>query len=245
MRIPKVIHKIVITDDGDIPPFGERLSAAVDTWTQKNEGYTVKMYSGKACERYIAEHFTQEHLDVYMTLKPYAFRADYFRQLVLLREGGWYSDLRQVCLEPLDALNARGKDYYCCTDCPPNQMCMYNAFIGAVPDHPITQKYIDLIHWNVAHEHYGLDCLYTTGPGVFMNAAIDHLRAHMNDCFLGSHTSEECITFAGTPIVKCKYNNASGADNRDLRGSNNYGHMWMARDVYDTSRARKHGGNPS
>jgi len=34
-------------------------------------------------------------------------------------------------------------------------------------------------------------------------------------------------------MIKCKYNNARGADNSDLGGTNDYGKMWRERDVYD------------
>lgn len=228
--IPKCIHKIIITDDGKIPTFNPKLKDAIETWYRMNPGYKVKWYSGQDVERYIEEHFDERTLAAYRKVKPYAFKCDFARQLILYREGGWYSDLRQVCLHPLHTLPKR--KYYVARDCPPNQLCLYNALIGAVPEHPITKKYIDTIIFNIEHEHYGLDCLYVTGPGVYMQAAIDYLRAHPEECFVGVHTTDEHVEFGGVKFVKCKYNDAKGADNRDVNGTNDYGIMWRHRNVY-------------
>jgi len=109
---------------------------------------------------------------------------------------------------------------------------MYTAFIGSVKEHPISKKMIDLLLWNVKQRHYGIDCLYPTGPGAYMNSAIDYVRAYPEKCVIGQHTSDEHVVFGGTRVLKCKYNSAKGADNSDLGGTNDYGVMWRNRDVY-------------
>jgi len=228
--IPKVIHKIIITDDGNIPKFPPKLKEAVETWYRLNPNHRVRWWSGRECENFIKEHFDERTFAAYAKLKPYAFKCDFVRQLILYKEGGWYSDLRQVCLRSLDELPPRA--FCAARDCPPNQLCLYNALVGAVPEHPITKKYIDTMIFNIEHDHYGLDCLYVTGPGVFMHAAIDHLRAHPEECLVGLHTVDEYVSFGGVKFVKCKYNNARGADNSDMKGTNDYGDMWRKRNVY-------------
>lgn len=230
--IPKVIHKIIITDDGNIPVFPEEFQKAIDSFRTMNPGYQIRMYSGKDCVAYIQKHFDQKTLNMYHALKPYAFKCDLMRQLILYHEGGWYSDIRQVCLIPLDRLNEIGKEYYTSVDCPPNQTCMYNAFIGSVAKHPISKKMIDLISWNVEHEHYGLDCLYVSGPGAYMTASVDYLRTFSEKCIVGQHAADEHVYFGNVKCIMCKYNNAKGADNTDLTCTNDYGKMWVNRDVY-------------
>lgn len=227
--VPKVIHKVIICDDGKVPAFPDGMKRALESFYRLNPGYKVKVYSGDACVEYIKTHFGDEVLDAYLTLKPYSFKCDLMRHLILFTEGGWYSDIRQVCLEPLDA---HGREYVTSLDAPPNQLCMYNAFIGSVPAHPISKKMIDLILWNVRQRHYGLDCLYPTGPGAYMNAAIDYIRAHPEKCLVGQHMPDGHVTFGAVRVIKCKYNDAKGADNTDLPGTNDYGVMWRARDVY-------------
>ena len=232
MSIPKVIHKIIIVDEGNIPTMPEGMKKALESWYRMNPDYKVKIYSGEDCVEYIKTHFDDEVLKAYNTLKPYSYKCDLMRHLILYNEGGWYSDIRQVCLEPLNTLSNLNREYYTSLDCPPNQMCMYTAFIGSVKEHPISKKMIDLLLWNVKQRHYGIDCLYPTGPGAYMNSAIDYVRAYPEKCVIGQHTSDEHVVFGGTRVLKCKYNSAKGADNSDLGGTNDYGVMWRNRDVY-------------
>ena len=229
--IPKVIHKVLIVDDGKIPEIPEGINKAIETWYRLNPGYKVKIYSGESCINYIKQHFDDEVLKAYQTLKPYAYKCDLMRHLIVYNEGGWYSDIRQICLEPIDNLSSSNKEYYTSVDCPPNQMCMYNAFIGSIPKHDISKKMIDLVLWNVKQRHYGLDCLYPTGPGAYMNASIDYIRAYPDKCMIGQHTPDEHILFGNHKFIKCKYNNARGGDNSDLTGGNDYGEMWRNRDI--------------
>ena len=197
-----------------------------------NPGYKVKIYSGDDCIEYIKKYYNDETLEAFNAIKPYSYKCDLMRHLILYNEGGWYSDIRQVCLQSIETLSSMNKEYYTSVDCPPNQMCMYTAFIGSIPKHDISKKMVDLVLWNIKYRHYGLDCLYPTGPGAYMNASIDYVRAHPEKCTIGQHTSDEHIQFGEHKFIKCKYNNAKGADNSDLPGTNDYGDMWRKREVY-------------
>jgi hypothetical protein len=230
--IPKVIHKVIIVDGGEMPVLPDGIKNAIETFYRKNPDYKVKLYSGNACVEYIKQHFDEEVLNAYNTLKPYAYKCDLMRHLILYNEGGWYSDMRQICLAPIDKLNDLNKEYYTSLDCPPNDMCMYTAFIGSVSKHPISKKMFDLILWNVKQQHYGLDCLYPTGPGAYMNASIDYIRKYPQKCLVGQHTNDEYVRFGDINFIKCKYNNARGADNSDIKCGNDYGVMWRNRQVY-------------
>lgn len=230
--IPRVIHKIIIVDGGKMPKLPDGMKKSLETFYRMNPGYKVKIYSGDDCVKYIKEHYDNEILEAFNTIKPYSYKCDLMRHLILYNEGGWYSDIRQVCLQSIETLSSMNKEYYTSVDCPPNQMCMYTAFIGSIPKHDISKKMIDLVLWNIKHRHYGLDCLYPTGPGAYMNASIDYIRAYPEKCTIGQHTSDEHIQFGQYKFIKCKYNNAKGADNSDLPGTNDYGDMWRNREVY-------------
>jgi len=231
--IPKLIHKVIIVDGGVMPKLPEGMNKAIETWYRLNPEYKVKIYSGESCVNYIKQHFDDDILKAYQTLKPYALKSDFIRQLILYNEGGWYTDVRMICLKPLSELGDR--DFYACLDTPQQQICMCNGFIGAVPKHPITKKMIDIICWNINQKHYGLDCLCSTGPGAYINACIDHIRVHGDKCHIGEHVienDEQYMRYGDMYIVKVKYNNARGADNSDLAGTNDYGKMWRNFDIY-------------
>ena len=192
--IPKVIHKVLIVDGNDFPSMSSGMKKALASFTDKNPGYEMRLYNGNDCTEYIKKHYDQRTLECFDKLKPYAYKCDLFRQLVLYQEGGWYSDIRQVCLEPLEELNALKKEFYVSRDCHLNPRYMYNAFIGSVPKHPITKKTIEKLMWNIEHEHYGIDCLCTTGPGAFVEGAVDYLRFQPDKCCVGRHLLNEKTT---------------------------------------------------
>ena len=233
--IPKIIHKVIIVDGGKMPQIPEGMNKAIETWYRLNPGYKIKLYSGESCENYIKQHFNDDVLKAYHSLKPYAYKSDLMRQLILYREGGWYTDMRMVCLQPLESLNALNRDFYACIDTPQKQVCMCNGFIGSEPGHPIAKKMIDIILWNIGNRHYGMDCLAPTGPGAYINACIDHVRKFPHACLIGKHVidnGEQFMDFDIGRIAKVKYNNARGADNSDIIGGNDYGEMWRNWDIY-------------
>ena len=235
MSIPKVIHKIIIVDEGNIPTMPEGMKKALETWYRMNPGYKLKIYSGDDCVEYIKKHFDEEILEAYRALKPYSFKCDLMRHLILYNEGGWYTDMRMISMEPLDTLNHLNKEFYVCIDKPQQQFCMCTGFIGSVPKHTISKKMIDIILWNVKQNHYGIDCLSPTGPGAYVHACVDYLRMYPEKCMVGEHViegGEQFIRYHNLRIVKVKYNNAKGADNSDVGGTNDYGEMWRSHDVY-------------
>ena len=231
--IPPLIHKIMIVDGGKPAEFTKGIEDAIQTFRDKNPFHTLKIYSGNDCETFIKKHYEEEILECYHAIKPYAYKSDFFRYLLLYRLGGWYSDIRQVALASFDDLD---KEFYCAADAPPNQLCMYNAIIGCVPNHPIMKKVIDMCVFNIKQKHYGLDCLYITGPGVLMSACIDFIRKEPTKYGIGKHIIDRdgagYVCFEKKLFIKNKYNNAKGADNSDVSGTNNYGKMWVNWQVY-------------
>ena len=218
-----------------MPQLPEGMNKAIETWYRLNPGYKVKLYSGESCENYIKQHFNDDVLKAYHSLKPYSYKCDLVRHLIMYNEGGWYTDARMECYKPLDELDALNKEFYVCVDTPQQQLCMTTGFIGSVPKHPISKKMIDIILWNIGNRHYGMDCLAPTGPGAYINACIDHVRKFPHACLIGKHVidnGEQFIDFELGRFAKVKYNNARGADNSDLTGTNDYGEMWRNWDVY-------------
>ena len=235
--VPLLIHKIIIVDGGDLPKLPEGMRNAIETWMRLNPGYKMKFYSGNDCIEYITKHFDKDVLDAYNALKPYSYKCDLMRHLILYNEGGWYTDARMICYEPLDTLSSTNKEFYACVDTPQQQLCMTTGFAGSIPKHPISKKMIDIILWNVKHQHYGMDCLAPTGPGAYINACVDHIRKFPERCQIGRHViehGEQFIDFSNCRFAKVKYNNAKGADNSDIPGGNDYGEMWRNWDVYST-----------
>lgn len=233
--IPKKIHRIIIVDGDEIPTLPKEMEDAMKTFLDCNPGYTQQVYSGKDCVEYIKQFYDQETLDCYLALKPYAFRADLMRYLILYNEGGWYADSKMICYQPFESLQQ--KEIYLCIDASINPNCMANGFMGSEPKHPILKKCIDMVKFNISQEHYGLDCLHVTGPGVLFSAAIDYVRKNMEKVSLGRHiisNNNRCVmVFDKTVLLQVKYNSPpQGGIYSDIKGGNNYGEMWRNWNVY-------------
>jgi len=234
--IPKIIHKILIVENGGWPEIPPGMQGAIDSFNKMNPKYHMKLYDCNSCIKYIKKHYDERILNYFLKLKPYASRCDFFRHLLLFREGGWYSDIRQICKTPLEELNKLDKEFYACKDCYINPRYMYPALIGCVPNHPIEKKTYEKIIWNIEHEHYGFDCLCHAGPGAFLEGSIDFIRKYPNKCCIGNHfldrDQQGFLTFNKKVFIQNKYTNLKGADTSDLKGGNDYGDMWRKWNVY-------------
>ena len=234
--IPKIIHKVIIVEDGKLPKLPEGWRKAIETWYKMNPGYKIKLYSGDDCIEYIKKYFDEDILKSFTMLKPYTYRCDFFRHLVLYNEGGWYTDSRMVCMEPLETLELQNKEYYMAVDIPNSIPLMCAGFLGSVAKHPISKKMIDLIMWNIKQKHYGINPLCPTGPSPFFTATIDYIRLYPEKCLFGKMISEKAsnyIKFGECNVLKVKYNDAEGGDNSEIKGTNNYNDLWYSRNVYD------------
>lgn len=108
-----------------------------------------------------------QFVDVYDSLVPGAFKADLWRLLVLYEYGGVYADLGFVFHKPLaPALVSWTRDDLVLVMDPPHagQEALYQAFMAAVPEHPLLAAMIDLVVDNIVTENYGVDTLDITGP---------------------------------------------------------------------------------
>jgi mannosyltransferase OCH1-like enzyme len=236
--IPKRINQVLIVDGFELPVVPPAFARAMDSFKIVNPDFEYRLFSGSDCRKWIEDNYDTKYLNLFDKLIPYTYKCDFFRLLLLLKEGGWYCDARQVCLEPLQNLTATGHEFYAALSKQPNRDCMESAFMGVVPGHPILKKSVDLIVWNIEHEHYGLDCIYPTGPGVLFQGAIDYIRRNPTKCCIGQVVQvsvtpqEEYIIFFKKKWIRRKYNDASGADNSDIKGTNHYGDLWRSWNVY-------------
>mmetsp|Transcript_29970 Transcript_29970/g.79791 ORF Transcript_29970/g.79791 Transcript_29970/m.79791 type:complete len:237 (-) Transcript_29970:33-743(-) len=209
-----------------------QMSNALDSFKDLNPGYTLKLYSGSDCADYIARHFGDEYLRAFHALRPYTYKCDFFRYLVLLREGGYYSDMRQVCLMPFDDAFPDDMGWFSAID----DLYMHTAFIAAVPGHPWIERAVRRVLENIRMRSHGDTALDPTGPGAF-GVACD-LREKRPEWLLGELLNGYIVSHAGDKVLLAKYSKPSG----DLFGAgewgaadgggNNYNDFWNARTVY-------------
>ncbi len=235
--IPKVIHKIYIQHDnqfGNIPP---EIQKAHESWTQMNPGYTMKLYNGHDCERYLLTHFGQKHLQTYKNINAYSGKCNFMRMCIVYNEGGWYSDWKTVCLKPLDKLinnktrlvfahdSIRLQTTY-------NRTFIMNNFFGSVPKHPLLTKNIKNIIKHVDTKFYG-DCpLDTTGTGCLGKTYDELIDYDYDDTILEGQFDEEsgCTIFFHDAWVLHKCSDCEKGQH--WTNGNNYNDLWNAKTYY-------------
>lgn len=178
--IPKLVHKVYIQKTGGFQNMSKsplNLTEAHESWTKYNHGYRVQYFDLVLCRKYLAAYFHPVFLRTFDCLQNFAGKCDFFRMALLYREGGWYSDWKEVCLEEnlLDKLSAKGEELVLFSDEPltaqfGGKMNIANAFLGAAPRHPLVAKVLELQFHHIQTSYYQGGALNATGPMVLGTA---------------------------------------------------------------------------
>jgi hypothetical protein len=100
---PKFIPRIVHQTYQSLDQLSARLVAIRESWVRLNPGWEIKFWDDTLCKEFVRTEFP-EYYAAYLGLPKNVERADFFRYLVVLRQGGVYADIDTECKEPLDDL---------------------------------------------------------------------------------------------------------------------------------------------
>ncbi|KAK3619025.1 hypothetical protein LTR56_024280 [Elasticomyces elasticus] len=177
------------------------------SWAKLNPGYRYELLTDTAAKRFVANAFT-ERPDITSTFERIddaILRADVLRYLVILAEGGLYTDIDTECTKPIDTwLTSEfhrssglvlGIEYDATAGAPAEfnaslSICQWTFM--ARPDHPVMQAVVDAViqelqrhttsHNTIVAEE-GADVGEITGPGIFTRAVLDSLRRAVDGSF--------------------------------------------------------------
>lgn len=258
-RITKIINKIYIQKDGVFPVENDQLWKEVrlahDLWNSTNSGYEFQYFDLRLCRAYLTLYFNPIFLRAFDCLQAFAIKADFFRYVLIYREGGWYSDWKQVPLKNniLDELasetsESSGKsstgsgiiDLFVTYDHGNahgvKNNCLANGFFGARPRHPLLTETIKLIFDNIYKEYYGAHCLDPTGPcafgQAFKNIKISNAQALSKikiGVFKNSHFYKN-LNSKEKPLVKHKCDNCGTS--QSWENGNDYPAIWSKKKFY-------------
>jgi len=237
-NIPKIIHKVLIQDDGKIPKnLDKNIKDAHNSWKEMNPEYKIKYWSLDDCREYLKNNFPSNYLETFDCIQAYAGKCNFFRYCIIYNEGGWYSDWKQVCLVK-NLLNqlSKNNNFIYFQDKGNNisikKKCIQNAFFGSIPKHPILQKTIELVIENVKNKYYGDIPLDTTGVCVFGKAIIyynynikkiEEQGYHKNNFFY--HKNKNLGKVIQQKCDKCR-------KGQNWKNGNNYNDLWNQKKYY-------------
>ena len=163
-RIPRIVNKLYFQKKSGFPDaesMSANLTLAHASWREMNPGYNIRYFDLRRARQYLSAHFHPVFLRAFDCLQAFASKADLFRMSVLFREGGWYSDWKEVCLKKniLDELS-NATDFFAVRAGQTSNYfysheCIQNAFVGTVPQHPIITKMVGISLVNIQQTHYG------------------------------------------------------------------------------------------
>lgn len=181
--LPRLIHQTV----EDIASMSCQARESVQTWIDMNPGYRHRLYDAAARRTYVMTHFPNL-LPLYLALPSNVERADMWRYLALLHEGGIYADSDVRCMAPIDTWNSgNGHDAALLVGVAKrnhaNMTREFNQFvIAAMPGHPVLAAMPITVAANFAiyflrgqaitasGVSHDVGVLSRTGPGAFTAA---------------------------------------------------------------------------
>jgi len=171
-HVPNLVHRI--WECRQVPT---HYFPALNTWIDNMEGVLVFLWTAELRARFMQQHGTKEQVQAYERIRPGAFKADFFRYLVLYHFGGVYSDIDtflEMNLSPekdLDYLYATGSTM--AYDLDPTRL-LNGAILMALPRQPIFRCALGEIADHTERRKTKseiLNPLDVTGPGVLGECA--------------------------------------------------------------------------
>lgn len=156
-KIPFVIHQTYYKNR-----LNTDLYQTCMTIRNMNPEYEYRFYDDNDSRDYIETYYPKHYLKAYDSIIPGAYKADIFRYLVLLREGGVYMDCKSSTIVPLRDFIPNDCTFAVFRDRPAG--ALLNSFMACTPEHPILKKVIDMTIDNVLHQRYNANSLDITGP---------------------------------------------------------------------------------
>uniref|UniRef100_A0A7S4NHU3 Alpha 1,4-glycosyltransferase domain-containing protein n=1 Tax=Odontella aurita TaxID=265563 RepID=A0A7S4NHU3_9STRA len=143
-RIPRIVHQTYSEEisAGRYP----HLKRLQNSW--KNSGWEYRFYSDEEARAYVAEHYPRQFLDAFDALLPGAYKADLFRYLVLLKDGGIYADIDVFLNANLDEVVSPTTSFFVPRDrvaeyAANGTYCLWNGFLGASSGHPFLVRAVE------------------------------------------------------------------------------------------------------
>jgi len=233
ITIPRKIHKIWITNT-DVMSL--EMADAIETFRIHNPHYTLQIYNKQDCLDYIIQYYDTNIMNTYQKLKPYAYKSDLMRLLILYQEGGYYSDMKQVCLMSFDDMFPSTMQWFTTElKWDPDPIELQNSFIACIPKHPWIKRAIDIIVHNVQNEYYGTRPIDPTGPTVLSLAC--NIGWYSNSYFgkfvfgRGALT-DDIYDHNVNKIILHKYKKIKPGD-WIQDGGNDYVQLWNSHDIYE------------
>jgi len=150
-RIPRIIHQTYF-EEITIEKYPQLLRLQ-NTW--RNSGWEYRFYDDDAARGYVETNYPERFVRAFDSLLLGAYKADFFRYLVLYKEGGLYVDVDVMLNANLDNFITPDLAFFAPLDAVGNYadepFCVWNGMLGSAPAHPALANVIEWMINLVTH----------------------------------------------------------------------------------------------
>lgn len=180
--IPKKIFQLVPNKDKIHPDLQENIKRI----KKLNPDWEYKLLDDKDMITYLKKNYHPMFLQYYLSINPQygAARADFFRYLLMYKEGGVYLDIKSSMTIPLNEIINENDRYILCHWSTKYQQEYLNNYLGEFqqwniicsPKHPFLKDVINLVIQNMDEYNFHRDgggrlaVLKLTGPIAYTRA---------------------------------------------------------------------------
>lgn len=175
---------------------------------QINPDYQFKLFLDAEMDKFVETNFDSRVYRAYSKLNIVTAKADFWRYLVLYKNGGVYIDMDSVIIKPLSSLI--GATDEAVVTVQRNGVGGEPLFAqwGLIfaPGHPILNRTVEKIIDNITQRKFANSTLYLTGPVVYTDAIADLHRENFGDNFHSSHVKPTTdVTYTVKTPFKSSY----------------------------------------
>jgi mannosyltransferase OCH1-like enzyme len=234
------VSQIFLTDEGgkELPPALQQFTSTIQAGFSSAD---YLRYDNETLRAFIVEHYEEEVVKAYDSLRSYSNKADLGRYCILYAIGGWYFDIGIRLHSPVEL--AERIDFLAFREIQKFTgtcwACM-TAVLFSKPRNPALLNAISQIVENCENKYYGITPLSPTATPVLGQALARHgeQASFVYGDFLELTPTHERRNTAfvlpdGTIFAWGKP--AGGGDLSALgaKGTNNYNELWQQRLIYD------------
>jgi mannosyltransferase OCH1-like enzyme len=168
MRIPRKIYQA--WHDKKVKPIFKEY---IDKTLKMNPEYEYELFGEEDMDNFVRDNYDGEIYSCYKRIKLITAKVDFWRYLILYKNGGIYLDIDSALLKPLDDLILDYDAVITREPNVPNEYVQWALFF--CKEHPILKQTIENVVDNIKNNRYSNNVGRMTGPLPYTEA-IDKLN---------------------------------------------------------------------
>lgn len=191
LKIPKIIHQTYKNNKYHNICHYNAIQSLIDF----NPDFDYKFYNDYDCRDYIKINFDNKILDSYDLLYPCAYKADFFRYLIIFKYGGIYIDNKYIVRKSFQSvINSYDENLFCYDI---SKDLLFNSIIISKSNDGKFKLLIDRIINNIKYNFYGKCPLHPTGPRLFYeffknnNIKLRHVKKEPKNYYLNCYIEDQ------------------------------------------------------